>query len=372
MWPRPVAHPVQGPLFNGAQRCNIARVTLTRGARITGAVLCAALALIVGGWIGRDLTTVDDPLDLWRYWTGNGSAGASDTLTTSLEDLLLFAVYVTVVVAALRSAVAAAALVAVGVITLALRLPGLWVLSTSWMGLRATDELRTRALYCAFAALGLGLGLIITAAAGRRAPGGYDPYVTHDAYPAHELTPTRPTQGVSVLAFLLLGASAGILAAWEVYTATEVGGSRYLDRFTGSETVLLPLLGTPPGWLVAVIVVLALLAAFGALFHAVFSRPLGLVVAVFLLGTGGRGVDIAVRNELLSRLGDLPTRDQLLVLSWLFELAAGAVLVMALGRRGERDEVSGGAPVWQQPRSGWGYPQSCGGPPPPTSPPPGW
>lgn len=353
-------------------------MTLTRGARITGALLCAALALIVGGWIGRDLTTVDDPLDLWRYWTGNGSAGASAPLTTSLEDLLLFAVYVTVVVVALRSAVAAAALVAVGVITLALRLPGLCVLSSSWMGLRATDELRTRALYCAFAALGLGLGLIITAAAGRRAPGGYDPYVSHaahDAHAAHELTPTRPTQGVSVLAFLLLGASAGILAAWEVYTATEIGGSRFLDRFTGSDTVLLPLLGTPPGWLTAVIVVLALVAAFGALFQAVFSRPLGLMMAVFLLGTGGRGVDIAVRNELVSRLGDLPTRDQLLVLSWLFELAAGVVLLMALARRGEVDEVSGGAPGWQQPRRpghGYGYPQSGGGPPPPTSPPPGW
>ncbi|MFC4607931.1 hypothetical protein ACFO9E_08885 [Streptomyces maoxianensis] len=341
-------------------------MTLTRGARITGAVLCAALALIVGGWIGRDLTTVDAPPDLWRYWTGNGSAGAPAPLTTSLEDLLLIVVYVNVAVAALRSAVAATALVAAAVITLALRLPGLWVLSTSWMGLRATDELRTRALYCAFAALGLGLGLIITAVAGRRTPGGHDPYLRHEAYAAHELTPTRPGQGVSMLAFLLLGAAAGVLAAWEVYTATEIGGSRYLDRFTGGDTVLLPLLGTPPGWLAAVIVVLALVAAFGALFHAVFSRPLGLVVAVFLLGTGGRGVDIAVRNEFVSRLGDLPVRDQLLVLSWLFELAAGVVLLMALARRGESD-----AEAWRGRRPAYDYPQG-GGPPPPMSPPPGW
>ncbi|WP_327325876.1 hypothetical protein OG735_27885 [Streptomyces sp. NBC_01210] len=365
-------------------------MTLTRGARITGAVLCAALALIVAAWIVRDLTTAADPLDLWRYWTGSRRSAASTPLTTTLQDLLLFAVYVTVALAALRSPVAAAALVAAGVITLAVRLPGLWVLSSSWMDLRSADELRTRALYCVFAALGLGIGLIITAAAGRRAPGAahdlyahglyardpyaHDPYA-HDPYArgayAHERTPTRPTQGVSVLAFLLLGASAGVLAAWEIYTATDYAGTRYLDRFTGSTSIRLPPLGTPPGWLTAVIVVLALVAAVGALFHAVFSRPLGLVVAVFLVGMGGTGLDFAVRNELMSHLGDVGLREQLLVGSWLFELAAGAVLLPALARRGEGDTSGGGAPAWQ-PQSGHGHPQPGYGPPPPQTPPPGW
>ncbi|WP_142213875.1 hypothetical protein [Streptomyces sp. SLBN-118] len=338
-------------------------MTLTRGARITGAVLCAALALTVGGWIGRDLTTVDDPLDLWRFWTGNVSAGAAAPLTTALEDLLLFAVYAAVAIAALRSSVAATALVAAGVVTLAVRLPGLWVLSSSWMGLRTTDELRTRALYSTFAALGLGVGLIITAAAGRRAPAAQDPYSVRGPLAAHERTPTRPAQGVSVIAFLLLGTAAAVLAAWEAYTATEIGRSRSLDRFTGSDTVLMPLLGTPPGWLTAVTVALALAAAFGALSRAVHSRPLGLVAGVLVLGTGGRGVGIAVRNDLVDRLGDLPTRDQLLVLSWLFEVAAGLTLLVALGRRGEADGVPGAQPVG----AAGGF-----GPPPPSSPPPGW
>lgn len=339
-------------------------VTFTRGARITGSVLCAALAILVGVWIARDLTTVDDPLDLWRFWTGNaGGVSASAPMTTTLEDLVLLAVYLTVAVAALRSPVAAAALVAAGVVTLAVRLPGLWVLSSSWMGQRATDELRTRALYCAFAALGLGLGLIITAAAGRRAPAAYDPYTVHGPLAAHERTPTRPTQGVSVLAFLLLGTAAAVLAAWEIYTAREIGGSRSLDRFTGDDTVLMPLLGTPPGWLTAVTVTLALVAAIGALFHAVHSRPLGLVAGALVLGTCGRGVDIAVRNDLFTRLGDLPTRDQLLVLSWLFEVAAGLTLLVALGRRGEGNGVTGARRA---------APTGVFGPPPPSSPPPGW
>jgi len=322
-------------------------VTLTRGARITGAVLCAVLALIAGAWIGRDLATAADPLDLWRFWTGSIRSSGSAPLTTTLDDLVLFVVYVAVAVACLRSPVAAAALVAAGVVTLAVRLPGLWVLTASWMDLRATDELRTRALYCAFAALGLGVGLLITAAAGRRPPGGL--YSVHVS--VHEQTPTRPTRGVCVLAFLLLGASAGVLAAWEIHTATDLGGRVYLDRFTGSESVHLPLLGTPPGWLAAVVVVLGLVAAVGALCHAVFSRPLGMVVAVFLVAMGGRGLEF----------GDLSTRDELLVLPRLFELAAGAVLLIALGRRGV-----GGSPEWQR------RPQAGYGPPPPSSAPPGW
>ncbi|MFI1395197.1 hypothetical protein [Streptomyces sp. NPDC020681] len=333
-------------------------MTLTRGARITGAALCAALALIVGGWIVRDLGTVDHPLDLWRFWAGAGPGiGLGPGLsppTTLLEDLLLFAVYVTVSIAALRSSVASAALVAAGVITLALRLPGLWVLSSTWMGIAATDELRARALYATFASLALGVGLLITAVAGRSGRPGQ----------AGRTTATRPRGGVRALAFVLLVVSAGVLAAWEIHTAVEYRGTDYLDRFTGSAAVMLPVFGIPPGWLTLVTVVLALVAGFGALVGAVFSRPLGLVAGVFVLGVGGRGLDVAVRNDLIARLGDLPARQQLQVLSWLFELVAGAVLLMALARRGEPDPDP-------EPEYGYGYPHA-GSPPPPSSPPPGW
>ncbi|MFI9581371.1 hypothetical protein ACIHCQ_05905 [Streptomyces sp. NPDC052236] len=345
-------------------------MTLTRRARIAGAVLCAVLALVVGAWIVRDLTTAAAPLDLWRHWTGSRGDASAAPLTTTLEDLALLAVYVTVAVASLRSAVASAALVAAGVITLAVRLPGLWVLSTSWMDLRATEALRTRALYCAFVALALGIGLLITAAAGRRPPEAsyapYDPYAAPRA--PYDPTPTRPGQGVSVLAFLLLGAAGGVLAAWEIHTAAEYGGSLYADRITGSESLLLPLLGTPPGWLAAVLVALTLTAAVGALFHAVFSRPLGLAVAVFLVAEGGRGLATAIRYDLLTTVGDLPVREQLLVSTWLFELGAGAVLLLALARRGVSGEPAMGT-------AGGGAGGGAGGfgaPPPPSSRPPGW
>ncbi|MFF7201593.1 hypothetical protein [Streptomyces sp. NPDC008141] len=317
-------------------------MTLTRGARITGAVLCAALAVIVGGWIVRDLGVLDDPLGLWRFWTGGGHRGApSARLATTLETLLLLAVYVCVGAAALRPHAGAAAPAVAGIVTLALWIPGLWVLSSSWMDLRATGDLRTRALYCVFAATGLGVGLLIVAAAGRQVPS----------------LPLRPQRGSGLLAAVLLGASAVVLAGWEIRAAARSGGGTYLDRFTGSKSVMLPPLGTPPGWLAAVTALLAVVAGSAALSQAAFARPLGLVSALLILGQGARGVDAAVRGDLVPRLGELSGLDQLLVLSWLFQAAAGLLLLVVLARR---------EPV-AQPVYGW-----APGPPPPSRPPPGW
>ncbi|MER7666127.1 MULTISPECIES: hypothetical protein [unclassified Streptomyces] len=317
-------------------------MTLTRGARITGAVLCAALAVIVGGWIVRDLGVLDDPLGLWRFWMGEGQRGAgSARLATTLATLLLLVVYVCVGAAALRPNAGAAAPAVAGIVTLALWIPGLWVLSSSWMDLRATDDLRTRALYCVFAATGLGVGLLIVAAAGRQVPS----------------SPLRPQRDSGLPAAVLLGASAVVLAGWEIRAAVRSGGGAYLDRFTGSKSVMLPPLGTPPGWQAAVIVLLAVVAGSAALSQAAFARPLGLVSALLILGEGARGVDATVRKDLVPRLGELSGLDQLLVLSWLFEAAAGVLLLVVLSRR---------APA-VQPVYGW-----APGPPPPSRRPPGW
>ncbi|WP_413752814.1 hypothetical protein NRF20_16475 [Streptomyces sp. R-74717] len=164
---------------------------LTRGARITGAVLCALLAVIVAGWLVRDFRAVEEPADLVRYWAGYYDVRLSAVPTTSADDVALLVVYLVAVFAALRSSVAATALVATGVVTLAMRLPGLWNIGESAMSARFADDLRTRALVCAFAALAAGIALVITAGAGRRPP--------HDF---SERTPTRPGQGASVTAFL--------------------------------------------------------------------------------------------------------------------------------------------------------------------------
>ncbi|MFF3685291.1 hypothetical protein [Streptomyces sp. NPDC002187] len=367
-------------------------MTLTRGARITGAALCALLALIVGAWIARDLSAADEPLGLWRFWTGGVRGPDAAPLTTTVTDLALLAVYAGAAVAALRSSVAAAALTAVAVITLALRLPSLWVLTASWMDQQATDSLRTRALYSTFAVLGLAVALIAAVLAGRRPPGAgahEDPHVPRaDPGAARRLTPARPARGASVLAFLLLFAAAGVTVAWQIRWAYLSGAEGYADLLTGSERAPLRLLQTPSAWLACATALLALTAAGGALNRAVFTRPFGAVVAAVLIADGAVGLDFTVRRELFRGFGELRMEEQLLVATWLFELAAGAVLLVVSARRGESgpaDGVRGGygaAGGTPQPGySGYGRPQpgppdgqggGHGPPPPPSSPPPGW
>ncbi|MFI1885840.1 hypothetical protein [Streptomyces jumonjinensis] len=309
-------------------------MTLTRGARITVVVLSAVLTLIVAGWIARDLATPLTPLELWRLWSSAAPAPIpTPAQTTGFEQLLLLTVYGALLAAALRPGLTAAAPAAVGAITLALWLPGLWVLSSSWAGLRVTDELRTQGLCTSLAALALGVGLLLTAATARRT------------------RPTGPGRRMPVAASVLLGASAGVLAGWEIRGAV-LRPAAYPDRFTGGEP-LLPLLAVPPGWLTAVTVLLSAVSALAAL------RPPALIAAVFVLGAGVRGADTALRAGLLPRFAELPPGDRLLMGSWAFEALAGAavLLLLTLGR----------APA-PEPRPVPPVP----GPPPPASRPPGW
>ncbi|MEV0493206.1 hypothetical protein [Streptomyces atratus] len=106
---------------------------LTRGTRATGAVLCAVLAVTVAGWLVRDVRAVGDPGELWRYWAGYVDARPKVGPATSAIDVAMLVVYVVAAVAAVRSTVAAAALVATGVTTLAVRLPGLWNIGADGM-----------------------------------------------------------------------------------------------------------------------------------------------------------------------------------------------------------------------------------------------
>ncbi|MEK8144769.1 hypothetical protein NKH18_33540 [Streptomyces sp. M10(2022)] len=94
--------------------------------------MSAVLALIVAGWIVRDLGAVGEPLDLLRYWAGFVEVRLDVAPATSQGDLVLLVVHVLAAIAALRSPLAASALVATGVVTLVFRLPGLWIIGTSW------------------------------------------------------------------------------------------------------------------------------------------------------------------------------------------------------------------------------------------------
>lgn len=338
-------------------------------------VLCAALAVVVTAWIVRDLRVTNGPLALWWHWADPGAAAVAPPPVTTPADLVLLAVYAVVAVTAGRSAVAASAIFATGLLTVAVRLPQLWVLGSSWTDGRVPDGLRTRALYCAVGALGAGVLLLVTAAAGRRAPGA-----------AYGRTPTRPTQGVSVAAFLLLGSAAGVWAAWEVHWGLRLGLRAYLDRLTG-ESALMPLLGTPPGWLNVVTVLLCLVAAVGALFHTPFSRPLGMTAAALLLGAGVPALATALRYDRLTHLGALPAVELLTLVSLLLGLCAGCGALAALAREGE-EETPGARPpgaAWGRPErygdpygygQGYGHPAGGGGsgggfaPPPSSGPPP--
>ncbi|MFD0023496.1 hypothetical protein [Streptomyces sp. NPDC058382] len=371
---------------------------LTRGARVTGAVLCAVLAVTVASWLVRDIRAADFD-QLWRYWAGLYDARPHALPATTATDVALLVVYVAAAVAALRSSVAATVLVATGVITLAVRLPGIWDIGSRAMESSFPDELRTRALISAFVGLAAGIALIITAGAGRRPPA--------DSY---ERTPSRPGPGASVTAFLLLCASGAVLIVWEVRQIVKYP-DLFPDWYLGGDRGVHGLIDPPAGWGTVALALMCLVAGVSALFHAVHTRPFGLVAAALLLVGGALGVYRTVHYDLLDHFGSLPTETQLMLASWFFETFAAVLVLIALAPRGFADipgpygpgydsgsgygppgygppgygpsgygpdphpgQDAGPYPGRQPPAPGYGYPQGggFGPPPPPSQPPPGW
>ncbi|MDQ1008485.1 hypothetical protein QFZ82_002970 [Streptomyces sp. V4I23] len=160
-------------------------------------------------------------------------------------------------------------------------------------------------------------------------------------------------------------------AAWQVRWAYRAGADAYLDRFTGSEGTPVRLLETPSAWLAVLVAALALVAGAGGLVQAVHTRTLGAVAAVLLVADGAVGLDFILRQELFDRFGALGLENQLLVLTWLFEPAAGVVLLVALLRRGEEEAFAGPAvpPAYPPPPpGGYGYPHPGGAAPGPAGP----
>ncbi|HCA85641.1 MAG TPA: hypothetical protein DEQ61_09200, partial [Streptomyces sp.] len=108
--------------------------TLTRAARLTGAAVCLLLALSGLGWILRDLSVAREPVHVWWLWAGMpGRPGRGLVWATSLNDLFLCCVQFAAALAVLRSRAAAGALVAVGAVTVALRVPSLWIIREEWL-----------------------------------------------------------------------------------------------------------------------------------------------------------------------------------------------------------------------------------------------
>lgn len=378
--PRPVAvrAAVRALLSGGRTHGSITGVILTRGARVTGAVLSAVLAVITACWLVRDVDATGFG-QLWRYWSGLYDEAPTRALpATSGTDLVLFVVYVAVTVAALRAASAASALVVAGVVTLAVRLPGLWTIGTRRMESAYSDDLRSRALICAFVAVAAAAAMIITAGAGRRPP--------VDSY---ERTPAGPGPGAGVMGFLVLCAAGAVLIAWEIRQMVRIP-ELFPDWYVGGDRIGQYLTGPPPGWATVTLALLCVAAGISAAARAPHARPFGLVAGAVLLPGGVFGVVRMVHYETLQHFGDLSTELQLSLLSTVFQVLAAVAALIALAVPGPvrapgQDPWTGsGGPGWgpapatpphpgQGP--GYGYPQGGGGfgpPPPPSQPPPGW
>ncbi|WUS99032.1 hypothetical protein OHA46_21165 [Streptomyces sp. NBC_00708] len=354
---------------------------LTRGARVTGAALSAVLAVIVACWLVRDVEAAADFGQLWRYWAGFYDVRLQSMPATSATDVILFVVYVAVAVAALRTTSGASALVVAGVATLGVRLPGLWTIGNRRMESAYSDDLRSRALICAFVALAAGAAMIITAGAGRRPPA--DPY---------ERTPSGPGTGAGVLAFLALCGAGAVLIAWEIRQLVRFP-EIYPDWYVGGNRIAQQLTGPPPGWGTVVLALLCLAAGFSAVVRARHARPLGLVAAAMLLAGSVLGLMRIVHYDMFDHFGSLGLEVQLTLASWIFQLLAALTALIALAVpgpvRAPGPDPWAGGPGWgpapqpgpaappypgQQP-PGYGYPQGGGGfgpPPPPSQPPPGW
>ncbi len=316
---------------------SIGTVTVTRPARLTGAALCAALALTAAVWILKDLAALGLPVDLAWHWAGDHHLLVRGRSATSLTDAVLLVVSVAAAAAAIRSRHAASALAATGTVTLALRLPGLW-------------EPDSGALVTALVELALAAALIVTAAAGRR-----------PATASYEPLPTRPRTGPAVAAGVLLAAGALVVALWELYWATELPVEITVDRFTGGRSIMKAALAPPPGWLSLILVALYGTAAVSAFVRARHSRAFGLLAGAFLAVGGIAEVARTTRYELIGHLGDLPTAGRLSVLTAFFGLLAGIAVLVLLAGRG----APAGAPS--------PYPPAGMPPPaPPYPPPPGW
>ncbi|MGP3972953.1 hypothetical protein ACTWQF_02760 [Streptomyces sp. 8N114] len=315
--------------------------TLVRGARAFGSLLTAALALVSLAWIIRDFTKAHEVIDVWWNWAGLPARAADGVWVTSFLEPMLLLLYSVAAVTAYRSSSSAAILTCTGLLTVAVRTPGLWNLNADWMQ-GVPDGLLSKVLFSSIAAVVIGVVLIITAVAGRRPhlPAGYGS--SSDGYglaatsdPADE-APAGPTRGGAVAAFLLLGSGGVVLAAWEIRAWQQNGWDRYEQMLTG-ERYTVRLLDAPSSWVLWAVVLLCLAAAVAALAGAPFSRPLGLIVAAPLLALGVFAVAYGIKMELFEHFGDLGFEGQLRLLTSLFEIAVGCGVLLALARGEQRE-----------------------------------
>ncbi|MET9950965.1 hypothetical protein ABZ135_05370 [Streptomyces sp. NPDC006339] len=316
-------------------------MTVTRTARLTGAALCAALALVIVVWLLRDLAAFGPTTELLWYWAGDHRFQSRHSTATSLVDALLVLVYAATAVAAARSPLAASAFTVTGLTTLALRLPGLWASSVE-------------VLLVTLLSLALAAGLVVTAAAGRQDDGP-----DAETGTGGREAPGRPRTGPAVAAGVLCALAALLWAGWELRWATLLPPEHTVSRFTGGRTLMLPALAVPPAWLNTVLVLLLLAAAASAFARARPTRPLGLLAGLLLAGVGATGTAAALRPDRHTYATEQDLSSLAYDLGSLFSLLAGLAVLLLLARPAHPRRVP--------------YRPAAARPPaPPAQPPPGW
>ncbi|MQY16663.1 hypothetical protein SRB5_68650 [Streptomyces sp. RB5] len=317
---------------------------LGRGARWFGSFACALLALLSLVWIGRDLTVTGSLPDLWWSWTGLPADRPDGVLVSSLYDPVLVVVYAVAAATAIRSSAAAGILGCAAVVTVALRVPGLWALNEDW--LRAPggldSELRNQALLSAGAAATLATVLLISVAAARR-PADAD--TGYGLLSPEERPPPAPGDAAAFVASFFLWVAAVGIGGWTVYDAVDTGWSAYWHQLTGEGT-LGSLLQPPPAYGKWFTVGLCLTAAVGALLRAPLSRPMGMTASALVLGLGGADTARQLRAKVFEDFGALPTDRALSVITALVLLLAGFAALWALAGRAPEDPMA-------QPLTGW-------------------
>lgn len=293
--------------------------TLAPWARITGAGVLAALALLNLAWIVRDFRKAAEVVDVWWMWSGVLFRAQDGVWATSfLEPTLLVLYAVCCALVAARSSAAPGILAASGTLTVLLRLPGVWNLNAGWVQGGVTDGLRAKALWSVTAMLLLGATLVATALLGRRRAGA------SEAPP-----PARPSPFGAVVALVLLVAAAVAVGGRELDVLRGEGRELYIHHLTG-DRVLVTLLAVPSGWYDWVLVGLSLAAAATLLVRGRYARPLGMTLSGPLMAAGAFSVASSVKLGFFRHVGALPLRDRLLLGLSVFEIVAGLGVLLAL------------------------------------------
>ncbi|NLU72118.1 hypothetical protein HCC61_05365 [Streptomyces sp. HNM0575] len=319
---------------------------LRPGARIAGAVLLAALAVLDLAWIARDFGQATDVTDAWWMWSGLIFRAQDGIWASSFVEPTLLVLYTVCAATAAVSSAAGGVLVSTGVLTILLRVPTLWNLNASWVKGGVSDALRNQVFTSVIAMLVVGVALIVLAAAGRRsvpradgddggdgALGGTG--ATGATGGTRDDPPARPTRAGGLTACVLLTVVAAVLLSWEIHSVTEQGWELYSHHFTG-DRALATLLAVPDSWYGCALALVCLPAAVAARARAPYSRPLGMTVCGPLLGLGLFRLSFGIRSGLLGGFGEIAARDQLWLCTALFDvLAALGVLLALAGRDGD-------------------------------------